>query len=100
MKKIDDCYIIVSDDLALVARGVTRDRQLCHFDEKNKKRILMYHTEGIALNCIFNFPFDNITRKAINHAITMGWITKEESAVGDYSGINSHLIAIPCEVTI
>lgn len=96
MVKIDDAYVVMSDDGCLIARGATKQRYLLHVNEETRKRVLLYYSEGLALNTI-KFPmFASI--RALNHALKNGWITKEEMEMQEWSGIEEHLIAVPCNI--
>ncbi len=46
--KLDKVYLIVSKDEKLIAKGVPRDRYICHVDEGDNKRILTYTTKSKA----------------------------------------------------
>lgn len=41
-------WFIMSKDRKLIAKGVPRNRYLCHIDENDKKRFLTYSSEGKA----------------------------------------------------
>lgn len=55
--ELDSVYLILSKNRKLIARGVPRNRYICHIDEKTKKRILTYSSKGMAESGFKNSGF-------------------------------------------
>lgn len=55
--KLDRVFLIVSKDEKLIARGVPRNRYICHIDEKTNKRLLTYRSRQIAINAFTDCGF-------------------------------------------
>ncbi len=97
MIKIDDCYVIMSDDGCLIAKGATKQRCLLHIKEMTKKTPLLYNRADMALNLSKNFPME-LSSRAFYHAVKRGWINEDD---GDsWDGIKEHLVAVACDLVI
>lgn len=55
--KFDHVYLIMSKDEQLIARGVPRNRYICHIDEKTNKRLLTYSSKGKAISAFTDCGF-------------------------------------------
>ncbi len=55
--KLDHVFLIISKDEKLVAKGVPRNRYICHIDEKTNKRLLTYRSKNVAINAFMDCGF-------------------------------------------
>jgi hypothetical protein len=46
--ELESIYLIISKDEKLIAKGIPRNRYICHIDEKDNKRILTYASKAKA----------------------------------------------------
>lgn len=54
---LEKVFLIVSKDEKLIAKGVPRNRYICHVDEGDKKRILTYASKKKAESGMTNSGF-------------------------------------------
>jgi hypothetical protein len=55
--KFDHVFLIMSKDGQLMARGVPRDRYICHINEKTNKRLLTYSSKSKATSAFRDCGF-------------------------------------------
>lgn len=83
----------MSKDRKLIAKGVPRNRYICHIDENDKKRFLTYGSEGKARSGFEGNGFFK-TNMALEHAKQNNLLDKN-----GYNIDNKFLQPVQCIVT-